>query len=85
MYPVIWRNLALDELADAIVAADLPTQDRIEKAVLALNARLARDPHNFGESRPARYRIAFHAPVGILFDIDPPTQAVRVAHCWTYF
>lgn len=85
MYPVTWRDAALDELADAIVAADLPTQDRIERAVLALNAKLHHNTYQVGESRPAGHRIAFQAPIGILFDIDTEAQAVRDAHCWTYF
>jgi hypothetical protein len=84
MFPVVWRNAALDQLADAVVRSDLPTQDRIERSVVRINARLARDPYAVGESRPGGYRIEFEAPVGVLFLIDGATEVVIVATFWTY-
>jgi hypothetical protein len=85
MWPVIWYNAALDDLADAFVAADLPTRDAIERAIMRLNARLASDPNALGESRPGRgRRIAFERPCAILFVVDDAAGIVRVTHFWTY-
>lgn len=83
MYPVVWSEIALDELADAVVRSDLPTQDMIEQGVLRLNARLARDPFTAGESRPAGYRIAYELPAGIMFRFDGRTATVQVTGFWT--
>jgi hypothetical protein len=84
MWSVIWRDTALDELADAMVGADLPTQDLITQRVEALNRRLALDPLSEGESRTGRVRIAFDDPVGILFTVSETDQVVWVTHFWTY-
>jgi hypothetical protein len=84
MWAVIWRDTALDELADDMVRADLPTQDLIAQQVDALNRRLAIDPLNEGESRTGRVRIAFADPVGILFTVSQTDQVVWVTHFWTY-
>ncbi|HKB05788.1 MAG TPA: hypothetical protein VKD90_26565 [Gemmataceae bacterium] len=84
MWAVIWRDTALNELADDMVRADLPTQDLIARQVEALNRRLATDPLNEGESRTGRVRVAFADPVGILFTVSEIDQVVWVTHFWTY-
>jgi hypothetical protein len=85
MWAVIWRDAALDQLADEYVAADLVTREAIDKAVQRLNAALAADPTDVGESRPGRRRVAFDAPCGINFVVDDPIPgAVRVTHFWTF-
>jgi hypothetical protein len=84
MWAVIWRDTALDELADDMVRADLATQDLIAQQVQALNRRLALDPLNEGESRTGRVRVAFADPVGILFTVSATDQVVWVTHFWTY-
>ena len=81
MFPVIWRDPALDALADAYVRADLPTRDAIEQAVTRLNTALAADPNGVGESRPGRgRRIAFDSPCAINFTVDDTDGAVLVMH-----
>ncbi len=84
MFQVEWWDAALDELADALVASDLPTQDAIEVAVTRLNARLASDPFAFGESRTGKRRIAFEKPCAILYTADAADGKVVVIHFWTY-
>jgi hypothetical protein len=84
MHEVIWRDTALDALADAYVAADRPTRDRIEAAVVRLNSRLAESPESEGESRPDERRITFAAPVAIIFRVDEAALRVRVIQFWTY-
>src|SRR4029079_15718435 len=83
MFTEIWRDIALDELADAAVQADLVTQDVIARRVEALNRRLAIDPLNEGESRTGNVRITFADPVGILFEVSAADQIVHVLHFWT--
>jgi hypothetical protein len=85
MFAVIWRDSALDALADAFVQADLPTRDAIERAVTRLNNRLASDPNALGESRPGQgRRIAFDHPRAIRFTADDAAGIVRVTHFWTF-
>jgi hypothetical protein len=84
MYTVIWRDAALDALADAFVAADLLMRGRIERAVTRLNKQLAADPEDIGESRGGKRRIAFEAPCGIRYMVDTSNLTARVTHFWTY-
>jgi hypothetical protein len=46
MFTVNWQELALDEMANEMVASELARQDLIERRVLDLNKRLARDPRS---------------------------------------
>ena len=85
MYAVIWRDAALNELADAFVLADLARCDALEQSVLRLNAQLAADPREVGESRSGNLRVAFDKPVAINFLVDDPMpDVVRVTHFRTY-
>lgn len=85
MFAVIWRDTALDALADDYVRADPSARDAIERAVTRLNNRLASDPTALGESRPGRgRRVAFDSPCAIRFTVDPADRVVRVTHFWTY-
>jgi len=84
MYAVTWMEIALDALADAFVAADLPDREAIERAVERLNRHLAADPYDVGESRTPPARIAFEKPCAISFVVDDPPGDVRVTHFWLY-
>jgi hypothetical protein len=80
MFAVIWREAALDELADHFVRADGQRRDLIEQTVLRFNARLAVDPIHFGESRSGRTRIAVDGRSAIYFRVDDAQQVVVVTH-----
>jgi hypothetical protein len=84
MWAVIWKDQALDDLADALVQSDLATQDTIERLIKQFNAELAADPLQVGESRTGNRRIAHRAPCAISFLVDSTDQVVRVTHFWTY-
>lgn len=85
MFAVIWYDPALDAMADAYVTADLPTRDRIERAVTRLNAELASDPEALGESRSGQgQRIAYESPCAIRFTVERADRVVRVTRFWTY-
>ena len=84
MFIVIWRDSALNELADAFVRADLLRRDTIEHAVMRLNAQLASDPIDLGESRSGSQRVAFDKPCAITFLVDTTAGVVRVTHFRIY-
>lgn len=85
MHGVIWRESALDAMADAFVTADPARRTLIERAVIFFNNALANDPQNLGESRGGNRRIAFDSRCAITFVIDEPIAGVvRVSHFWTY-
>jgi hypothetical protein len=85
MYGVIWRESALDAMADAYVAADPKRRNSIEQAVIHFNAELAKDPYELGESRSGKRRIAFQLGCAITFVVDDPIPGVvRVSHFWTF-
>ena len=78
MYAVVWKDAALDELADVYVAADPADRARMAAGVEALNTRLAADPLDEGESRGGTRRIAFPDLLAVSFTIDPVDRVVRV-------
>lgn len=80
MFSVVWQGTALDELADALVRSDLATQDQIERRIVRLNARLAADPLDVGESRVGNWRVEFVDFVAVLFEVFPDDGFVRVVH-----
>ena len=84
MFEVIWRDSALDELADAFVLADMLKRHALEQAVLKLNAQLAAEPFDLGESRDGDDRVAFEKPCAINYWVDNLTRMVRVTHFRTY-
>ncbi len=84
MYEVIWRDSALDELADAFVKADLIKREALERAVVKLNAQLASEPFDLGESREGIDRVAFDRPCAINYWVDTILRVVRVTHFRTY-
>ena len=77
---VIWREHALDRLADRYVAADPARRDAIDRAVTYINATLAIDPVQ-GESRARpTQRSWFVFPVSIVFEIFSADDLVVVQH-----
>ena len=84
MFTVIWRDAALDELADVYVLADEASRTRLEQVVVGWNNQLNSTPMNLGESRTGNRRIALAGRCGIIFAVDAAVQVVRVLHFWTY-
>ena len=77
---VEWTESAWDRLADMVTDSDLAEQDRIEAAVLRINAALAADPSELGESRAGPWRIWFAEQMMVRFRIVPTEGRVVVAH-----
>jgi hypothetical protein len=75
------HEIALDILADLVVAADLAAQDAIAQDVEWVNRQLGRNPHALGESRAdGTVRIWFSTRVAVAFRIDAATNTVLVYH-----
>jgi hypothetical protein len=78
MYTLVWRERALDRLADIYVAVDPATRAAIAAGVIALNKRLAADPLHEGESRYGGYRVTFTQSLAVSFHVNVADRIVRV-------
>jgi hypothetical protein len=83
MFTLTWENTALDQLADAYVAADSDERARMAAAVDALNVRLRTDPMSVGESRVGAFRVEFVPRLAILFHVSESDGTVRVVRLRT--
>jgi hypothetical protein len=70
-FTVVWRQHALDALADLWKNAVAAASDRIDDL-------LSRDPLNQGESRPGNYRLLFEGPLGVCYRVNAATSRVVV-------
>lgn len=59
MFELTWSETALEQLADAYVAAGTEDRERMATAIEALNVRLRADPLAVGESRIGTFRVVF--------------------------
>ena len=78
MFTLIWRDRALNQLADIYVTADPAERQRTAAAVDALNARLRSNPLNEGESRAGDLRVTFISLLIVGFRVFPSDRVVRV-------
>ncbi len=77
-FSVVWRDSALDKLADLYVATSEDERDRMARGIESLNRRLADDPLNVGESRDGTFRIVFPPLLLVTFFVDEPRALVQV-------
>ena len=68
---VEWEEDTLDRLADIYTAADPADRDAIAVGVEQINAQLATDPWNLGESREPGRRVWFAHPLVVVFSLLP--------------
>lgn len=78
MFDFRWLESTHDKLADLYLAVDVPDRDRMADGVERLNARLAADPLDVGESRVGGYRVAFLPLLMVTFHVDEAARRVRV-------
>jgi plasmid stabilization system protein ParE len=78
MFDLTWEDTALNQLADAYVAADPEERERMAAGVEALNTRLRADPLAVGESRTGGFRMVFVSRVAVLFHVSEANHTVRV-------
>ncbi len=75
---VIWQPMALDRLADYYVGLSLHEQRSLELVIRRIDARLADNPWNLGESRTnSNRRVWFVGPFALTLDL-PPGKCVYV-------
>jgi hypothetical protein len=78
-YAIIWPDAALEQLADAYLAAQADSRgDEFNQAVDAMEAILVRDPANQGESRSGPYRVVFDLPASLHFRVDETEHSVII-------
>jgi plasmid stabilization system protein ParE len=82
MYRVEWLPTAEQRLAEIWNKAS----DRALVAAAAdeIDAALARNPANLGESRRGKARIAFLKPLAVVFSVDEAIRRVRVWDIWRW-
>lgn len=84
MHAIDWLHAAVDELQVLWTTADAAGRAVLEWAITDFDYRLARDPHNEGESRPGNYRVAFSWPLAILYTVDDDRGLAQIHHVWAY-
>lgn len=75
-YTVLWRDEALDELADIWVRSKGRSQ--VTAAVQSIDAELANDPATKGEELHEGLRRLQASPLHVLFEVEEPNLLVRV-------
>ncbi len=79
-FTVMWTSKAEEHLANIWIFAD--DRQAIVAAAARLDAQLATNPLECGESRTENWRIAFEAPLGIDFRVFPENRRVQVLAVW---
>ncbi len=80
-YSVSWVPSAENRLAELWVGSRIAAQ--ITTAADRLDTVLSENPLTAGESRSANLRIAFEAPLAIIFHVDKPAKKVPILDVWT--
>ena len=79
-FTVVWKPAAERHLMEIwMLAAD---RDAVAKAADALDAMLAFNADQKGESREEGTRVTFVAPLGIDFEVSVDDRQVRVLSVW---
>jgi hypothetical protein len=75
-YTVIWKQRALDELAEIWLASD--DRERISSAANQIDRWLRNDPESKGESRPANRRLVIVSPLAFVIQVSSPDRLVEI-------
>ncbi len=80
MSVVVWRDRALDQLADVYVAASTDERKKLSAEVEYVNRRLAENGLFQGESRGGYGRVMFGDLLVIIYSVVPtePTRVIEV-------
>ncbi len=81
-WTVVWLPAAENELATIWMAA--ADRNAVTAASARLDRRLARRGLRVGESRGSDNRIAFAAPLAVLFRVDRTARTVTVGQVWAF-
>jgi plasmid stabilization system protein ParE len=81
-YTVVWTAAAEGRFTQLWLASRM--RHSIKDAADQIDAALALNPSECGESRNANRRAMFVWPVGVLFEIDDSQRQVKVVSVWQY-
>ena len=81
-YTVVWTQAAERRLTQLWLGSRIRAE--IRRAADEIDAALARNPHDCGESRDEGRRIVLVFPLGVLVDIDEAQRQVRVLSVWNF-
>lgn len=81
-YRVRWAPVAEDELTSLWLGA--VDRNIVTQAAQAIERRLSTNAENEGESRSARLRILFSAPLAATYEVEPRAREAYVVHVWRY-
>jgi hypothetical protein len=79
-YTVVWTTAGEQDLAALWLTA--PDRAAVSSAANTIDALLANDPDQRGESRYDTVRILFVPPLGVDFDVQEPDRIVYVLSAW---
>jgi hypothetical protein len=79
-YTVVWLKSAEAKLAS--IWNEAADRNAVTQASHSIDAQLAMDPQNCGESRPENLRVYFVPPLAVTFSIQADDRIVRVADVW---
>jgi hypothetical protein len=75
-FRVDWNRRALNQLA--AIWTNVTDRAAVTAAADQMDAELAADPLNAGESRPGRYRVLIEWPLSVLYWVDSAKRTARV-------
>jgi hypothetical protein len=82
---IIYRSqTAMIPLAQTWEEADDCLRTAILSATYNLDKMLQDAPQEQGESRTRKTRVVFHAPLGVLYQVDEDKQMVHILRAWAY-
>lgn len=76
IFHVIWRPLAETQLTAEWIRAQ--NKDAVAGYVEQIDRILARNPLEQGESREGNFRLWFHRPLSVLFEVDDGRKTIFV-------
>lgn len=81
-YSVVWSSEAERQLTQLWLGSRMRSE--IANAANEIDAMLAQNPHECGESRDATRRFVLTYPLGVIIDISDLDRLVRVLSIWSF-
>jgi len=79
-WTVLWNIDAGNDLTEMWINS--PDKSALTSAANRIDAQLAHDPLNTGESRTDDDRVHYEPPLGVLFTVDALDRKVYVVRIW---
>lgn len=82
MYDVVWKPTAERNLAT--IWTESSHRSAVTSAATTIDKELRRRPLEYGEARSEFTRVAFEAPLAVIFDVDSAEHIVSVLRVFQY-